>query len=305
MKDMKAMIIVNPSSGNEQAKKYVKQLQNHLAEHSVESVIKETQKSKDAEKFASQASLGKFDSVFLMGGDGTVNEGINGIAKQDYKPTVGVIPTGTINNFARALGISMNPEEAISQLDFTHKKKIDIGKVNDLYFISTVSVGAIPETVQEVDEESKSKFGPLAYIFEGVKALSDDETSTFQVTLDGTDFEDDFSMVLIGLSQSVAGIETVFSSAEIDDGYLNMLCLKESTASEKIKLIPELIRDDENYSDKLVLKRFKVADMKTKQHKGFTTTVDGDQGPDFPIHLEVMHKLVSVYVPSDDFKKKK
>ena len=300
---MKAMIIVNPSSGSEKAKEYVKQLQKRLANYSVESVIKETKKSGDAEKFASQASLEKLDAVFLMGGDGTVNEGVNGIAKHDYQPTVGVIPTGTINNFARSLGISMDPEEAIRQLDLTNKKSVDIGKVNDSYFISTVSVGAIPETVQEVDEESKSKFGPLAYVFEGVKALSDDETSTFQMVLDGTDFEEDFSMVLIGLSQSVTGIETVFSSAKIDDGYLNMLCLKESTAAEKMKLIPELIRDDENYSDKLVLKRFKKADMKTKQHKGFTTTVDGDKGPDFPIHLEVMHKLVSVYVPNVDLKK--
>ncbi len=300
---MKAMIIVNPSSGSEQAKEYVKQLQKRLANYSVESVIKETKKSGDAEHFASQAALEKIDTVFLMGGDGTVNEGINGIARQAYKPTVGVIPTGTINNFARSLGISMNPKEAIRQLDLTNKKSVDIGKVNDLYFISTVSVGAIPETVQEVDEESKSKFGPLAYVFEGVKALSDDETSTFQMVLDGTDFEEDFSMVLIGLSQSVTGIETVFSSAKIDDGYLNMLGLKESTAAEKMKLIPELIRDDENYSDKLILKRFKKAEMKTKQHKGFTTTVDGDKGPDFPIHLEVMHKLVSVYVPNEDLKK--
>ena len=300
---MKAMIIVNPSSGSEQAKEYVKQLQKRLANYSVESVIKETKKSGDAEYFASQAAVEKVDTVFLMGGDGTVNEGINGIARQAYKPTVGVIPTGTINNFARSLGISMNPKEAIRQLDLTNKKSVDIGKVNDLYFISTVSVGAIPETVQEVDEESKSKFGPLAYVFEGVKALSDDETSTFQMVLDGTDFEEDFSMVLIGLSQSVTGIETVFSSAKIDDGYLNMLGLKESTAAEKMKLIPELIRDDENYSDKLILTRFKQAEMKTKQHKGFTTTVDGDKGPDFPIHLEVMHKLVSVYVPNEDLKK--
>lgn len=294
---MKAMIVVNPSSGSEQAEDYVNQLSERLKEKFSDIVIKETKEAGDAEKFSAQASAERFDTLFLMGGDGTVNEGINGLMKLDYQPNVGIIPMGTLNNFARVLGISIEPREAISQLNFDHKKKTDIGKVNDQFFVSTVSVGSIPETVQHVDEESKAKIGALAYFKEGVKALSDDKTSTYQMTLDGQYFEGEYSMVLIGLSQSVVGMDTVFSSAEVNDGYLNMLCLKSSTAVEKMKLIPELLQDNENYSDKLVLKRFKTADLRTKQDEKFTTTVDGDKGPKFPIHLEIYQKLLSVYVP--------
>ena len=296
---MKAMIIVNPSSGSELAEDYVNQLRGRLKEKFNDIVTKETKEAGDAEKFSAQASSEQFDALFLMGGDGTVNEGINGVAEQNYQPIVGIIPMGTLNNFARVLGISTKPKEAIRLLNFDHKKKIDIGKVNDQFFVSTVSVGSIPKTVQNVDEEAKAKLGSVAYFLEGVEALSDGETSTYQMTLDGEEFEGEYSMVLIGLSQSVVGIDTVFSSAEVDDGYLNMLCLKSSTAVEKMKLIPELLQDNENYSDKLVLKRFKTADLKTKQDKEFITTVDGDKGPRFPIHLEIYQKLLSVYVPTE------
>lgn len=288
------MIIVNPSSGSEEAEEYVKQLKNRLSEQYEHIVTKETQKAGDAINFASQASKERFDAIILMGGDGTVNEGINGVAKQDYQPTIGIIPLGTINNFAQVLGISMEPKEAINQLNVKSKKNIDVGKVNDLFFVSTVSVGSIPETVQKVDKDAKSKFGPLAYVLEGVKALNDDETATFQMTIDDKDFEDKYSLLLIGLSQSIIGIGTVFSSAKIDDGYLNMLCLKASTVTEKVKLIPEILRNDDNYSDKLVYKRFKIADIKTKENKAFVTTVDGNEGPAFPVHLEVYQRFLTV-----------
>lgn len=294
---MKAMIVVNPSSGSEQAEEFVTQLETRLREQFKEIVTKETQEAGDAEKFSSQAALEGYDAIFLMGGDGTINEGINGIAKQDYHPLIGIIPLGTINNFARVLGISMNAKVAINQLDFKNTKKVDIGKVNDLFFVSTVSVGSIPETVQHVDDEAKSKLGPLAYVMEGVKALNDDETSVFRMKLDGDDFEGNYSMLVIGLSKSVSGIGTVFSSAEIDDGYLYMLCLKKSTAVEKMKLIPELLRASDDYSEKLVLKKFKLADLKSKEGKEFTTTVDGNKGPKFPVHLEVYKQLLTVYVP--------
>ncbi|WP_414840356.1 diacylglycerol/lipid kinase family protein [Carnobacterium sp. TMP28] len=296
---MKAMIVVNPSSGSEKAKEYVSQLNSRLKEQFDEIVVKETQKAGDALNFSAQASKEQFGAVFLMGGDGTVNEGINGVAKQEYQPDIGIIPLGTINNFARVLGISMKPEEAIKQIDFKYKKDVDIGKVNDQFFVSTVSAGSIPETVQHVDEKSKETFGSLAYLLEGIKALNNDETLMYQMTLDGQDFEEEYSMVLVGLSSFVFGIETVFSFAKMDDGYFNMLCLKESTATEKIKLIPELLHNDENYSDKLSVKRFKSAKLKIKKDKKMNATVDGDKGPAFPIQFDIYPKFLTVFVPND------
>lgn len=293
----KAMIVVNPSSGSEQAEKYVDQLKNKLADQFEEMTVKTTKKAGDAIEFSSEAAVQQYDALFLMGGDGTINEGINGIAKHDYRPCVGVIPLGTVNNFARTLEIAMQPEEAIAEMKSAVQKKVDIGKVNETYFVSTVSVGPIPESVQEVDIDSKTKFGPLAYVFEGLKALNDERTALFEITVDGETWEERFSMVLVALSNSVTGIGTVFSSAEIDDGYLQLLGLRETTAVEKLALIPELFRDNEDYSDKLFLKKLKKAAFSTKGTESFVCTVDGDPGPAFPIEVEVFHNYISVFAP--------
>ncbi|MEG0268485.1 MAG: acylglycerol kinase family protein, partial [Carnobacterium sp.] len=98
---VKAMIVVNPSSGSEEAEKIVEQLKKELENQFDEMTVKATTKAGDAMQFADEAAAQQYDALFLMGGDGTINEGINGIAKHDYRPCVGVIPLGTVNNFAR------------------------------------------------------------------------------------------------------------------------------------------------------------------------------------------------------------
>ena len=104
--------MVNPSSGGEQAKEF-----EQLAIAKLESVFDEVvvlhTKSRDAKLYSEAATEG-YHSVFVMGGDGTVNEGISGIAEQEHRPNFGFFPLGTVNDLARALGIPLEPEEAIN-----------------------------------------------------------------------------------------------------------------------------------------------------------------------------------------------
>ena len=90
----KVLLIVNPSSGGEKAKSYEDLAREKLAECFDEVVVKHTEKGGDATAFAKQAAEDHYDSVFVMGGDGTVNEGISGLAELDYRPTFGFFPLG-------------------------------------------------------------------------------------------------------------------------------------------------------------------------------------------------------------------
>lgn len=109
----KAVLIVNPSSGGEKAKEFETLAEEKLKQLFDEVVVKQTEKGGDAEQFAREAAESHFDSVFVMGGDGTVNEGISGLAEQAYRPKFGFFPLGTVNDLARALNLPMDPEEAI------------------------------------------------------------------------------------------------------------------------------------------------------------------------------------------------
>ena len=102
-----AMLIVNPSSGNEAAMTYQSRVEGKLKNHYDSVIVKFTEKAGDATRFARDAAENKLDLVMVMGGDGTVNEGVTGLAEQPHRPAFSFIPFGTVNDLARALGISL------------------------------------------------------------------------------------------------------------------------------------------------------------------------------------------------------
>lgn len=295
----KAMLIVNPSSGGNQAEEQSSYLTSIIKNQYDEITIKKTAGSGDAKRFSDRAAKQNYDALFLMGGDGTVSEGIAGLSANENPPLFGIIPMGTVNNFARALGLSMNPQKAIEDIRDSHPKKVDVGKVNDAFFISSVSIGAIPETVHEVDSEEKSKYGSLAYIKEAMDVIQEEPLYRFELKLDDDQgWIDEYSLVLVALSNSVAGVDTVFSGATVDDGYLHLLCLKETTIREKINLIPRLLSREQEDTEKLIFKSFKKASIKVKGKDQLTSTVDGDAGPELPLKLEVLSGRLTVFVPN-------
>lgn len=118
----------------------------------------------DAIQAAKAATERGFDLIVAAGGDGTINEVVNGIAELDNRPQLAVIPVGTTNDFARAIGIPLN--NVIAAVDVILEgapMKIDIGKVNDHYFINIAGGGRLTELTYEVPSKLKTMVGQLAY----------------------------------------------------------------------------------------------------------------------------------------------
>lgn len=291
------MIIVNPSSGAEESENYTEQLKEQLKAVASEFVIKKTKKSGDAKEFAEEAALNDYEAVFVLGGDGTVSEAVNGLMLHESKLPLGIIPLGTVNNVARAVGIPMNPEKAIDSLEQLTVQQIDVGKLNDRFFISSTSVGPIPESVQEVDVDMKTKFGVFAYLIEGIKALKNDETYTFELDIDGEKWTAEYSLLLIAMSNFVGGVGTIIPEAAIDDGLIHLVTLKETTAKEKLSLVPELFQNKEYTKDQLEHRSFKKARIRLVEDidKEINCTVDGDKGQTFPLEIEVLPQALSVF----------
>lgn len=294
----KAMIVMNPSSGHEQADSYVDDLKNKVTDWFDNVQVRVSQKEGEVFHFAEEAGRHSFDALFVIGGDGTVHQAINAIAPYPDRPCLGIIPTGTVNNFARALGISKAPEEAIAQMSFTQMRNVDVGKVNDTYFVSTVAAGSIPQSVQQVDAAAKTKFGPFAYLFEGAKALNDDSAPRFELTLDDKPLAEQFSMILVAVTHSVAGIETFFPSARPDDGKLHFMGLRETSTLEKLSLVPEIFKADQEDSEHLVIASFEKGHLTAPTDDSLVCTIDGETGPRFPIDVSVLPRFLRVFSPT-------
>lgn len=293
----KAMIIVNPSSGGEKSEDYIEQLKEQVGTTYTELTIKKTKESGDARLFSEEAASNEYEAVFVLGGDGTVSEAVNGLMLHESKIVLGIIPLGTVNNVARALGISMNPVKAIEALQQATVKQIYVGKINERFFISSTSVGPLPESVQEVDVDMKTKFGVFAYLMKGIHALRDEHTYSFELEIDGEKWSADYSMLLIAMSNFVGGVGTIIREAAIDDGLIYLVTLKETTTKEKLSLVPELLQNKEYTNDQLEYRSFKKAKIRLleDEDKAINCTVDGDKGQAFPIEIAVLPQALSVF----------
>ncbi len=292
----KALLIINPSSGGEKAKEYQQLAQEKLNQSFDEVKICQTEQKGDAKSFAKKAANEKYDSVFVMGGDGTVNEGISGLAEEKYRPKFGFFPLGTVNDLARALDIPLDPKKAIANFSITKTTPLDIGKINDSYFMNVVAIGAIPEAINNVDSEQKTKFGKLAYFISGFKELSNNETYSFLVTIDGKKQEITSSTLLIGSTNSIGGFESLLPEAKVDDGKLHLIYLKDPSLIDTIKSVPDLLKGVAKATENVGYLAFDQAVISLENSdKKLVTNVDGDEGDILPVTITVLPAHLEVY----------
>lgn len=293
------IIIANPSSGKNKAKHYAEKAKSFLEENNRKVNIKYTTKESDISTFAMRASDEYYHTIIVMGGDGTVTELINGLIDQKHIPVVGIIPVGTVNNIARSLGYSPNPEKAIKQLVDAAERKIDAGRINNQLFLSSASAGSIPETVWEVSDEQKARYGPAAYFFSSLQSLRDEGYYKMTLELDGEKVVVDISLLLIGVSHSIIGIPNFFENASFDDGKLHLFGLKKTTIGEKLTVLPSLLLSEDNFNenqDYAFTASFKKAVISVDNNTTYLA-VDGEKGPRFPVEIEVLSSYLTFLVP--------
>ncbi|MGM0239964.1 diacylglycerol/lipid kinase family protein [Enterococcus sp. AZ103] len=292
----KAVLIVNPSSGNEEAQEYEKLVKEKLTDIFNEVEVQHTRDTGDATKFANQAVKDKVDSVFAMGGDGTVNEVISGLAEQEYRPKFGFFPLGTVNDLARSLNISMEPEEAIAELDLARRIALDIGKVNENYFMNIVAVGGIPEAISDVEVEEKTKFGKLAYFTSGFKQVLKDESYHFELEIEGEKRTIESSAVVIALTQTIGGYGHIVPEARPDDGKMYLIYLKNQNVLEMVKSVPDIIKGIDHSTDYIGYQPFTEGSLSVKEEVDLHPSVDGDEGPGLPLCFKILPQHLEIYV---------
>lgn len=291
----KAMFILNPSSGKEKAKDYAEQVEQTLEEMEYSVDTRETEKAGDATQFAKEACEKKYDFVVAMGGDGTINEAMSGLAEQEHQPLFSLIPLGTVNDFARALNISLDPPEAIEALKTGSEKWVDIAKVGDHYFMNILALGQVAESTYEVSPEQKTKLGAFAYFIEGVKAITQDTEQYFTIEHDHGKFEGEAKLVLVALTNSVGGFEKLAPEALTDDGLLHLYIIKNAALPAFIRIAGNMIAGKLDKDPAVeVIKTTKVS---VGTNEPLYCNIDGDEGCATPFVIEVLPRHIRALVP--------
>lgn len=286
----KAMVIINPTSGGEQALNYKEKIENKAKEYFEVVETRITEKALDATHFAEEAAKEKYEAVIVFGGDGTVNEVVSGIAEKEYIPKLGIIPGGTGNLITKLVQIDQDIDRAIEGLDFNLTNKIDIGKVNDHYFGYIFSVDSLPEAIHNVEIEDKTKFGMFAYAINTVKSVIKDEVFNIKVETENGNYEGEASQVLVLLSNYFSD-KKIFDENKV--GYANILILKDASIFSKLSLIPDLLKGDVVENDSIEYIKAKM--IKISSDIEIESDIDGDQSDDLPVEIKVLGNHIEIY----------
>jgi diacylglycerol kinase (ATP) len=296
----RARLIYNPTSGRELIKRHLPEILQKLEAAGYEASTHATIGAGDATKAARIAVKRKYDIVIAAGGDGTIHEVVNGLADQEYRPKLGIIPTGTTNDFARALHIPRDVSTAVNIITKGEMIPVDIGRINDKYFINIAGGGRITELTYEVPSKLKTMLGQLAYYLKGMEMLPSIKASHLRIEYDGKLFEGEAMMFLVGLTNSIGGFERLAPDASINDGLFSLLILKKVNLAEFIRIASLAVRG-EHVNDQNVVytqaNRIKVYSSEKVQ-----LNLDGEFGGLLPAEFENLYRHLEVFVPLADIR---
>ena len=178
----------------------------------------------EAIAIAADAPRRGVDVVVAAGGDGTVNEVVNGL--DGYDVPLGIIPLGTANDFARQVGIPADADHAMDVILQRKPRRLDTASLNGRRFLNVSTGGVGAEATAETPPEVKESLGPLAYAISGMRKLADFQPQHARFAGDGFEYEGEFLMFAVGLTRSTGGGTMVTPMASATDGLLD-LCIVE------------------------------------------------------------------------------
>lgn len=299
----KARVIYNPTSGKEATKRSLADILQVLEQAGFEaSVFATTPEPNSAKNEATRAAKAGFDLIVAAGGDGTINEVVNGIAPLKKRPKMAIIPAGTTNDYARALKIPRDNLKAAAEVILKKQTiKMDIGQARENYFINIAAGGHLTELTYDVPSELKSIFGYLAYLAKGAELLPRVKPIKMHLKYDEGEYKGNASMFFLALTNSVGGFEQIAPDAKLDDGKFSLIIVKTANIFEIVHLVALMLNGGKHINDKRIIytktSRLEVDTIGEKNQ--LMINLDGEYGGDAPMTFINHHHHIEMYANLD------
>lgn len=295
-------IIYNPTSGREAMKNNLVDILNILERAGYEtSAYATTPEPNSAKNEAERAAKAGFNLIVAAGGDGTINEVVNGIAPLKHRPKLGIIPAGTTNDYARALKIPReDPIGAAKVIAKGQTIKMDIGEAGKNWFVNIAAGGLLTELTYGVPSQVKSLFGYLAYLVKGAELLPQIKPIKMHLEYDGGTYDGKASMFFLALTNSIGGFEQIVPDASLDDGKFTLIVVKTSNLIEILQLITMVLNGGKHVNDPRIL-YVKTSKLVAKPvDEKMMINVDGEYGGDAPMTFKNHRQYLEIFANTDE-----
>ncbi len=234
----KTLIIVNPISGSGRGMGYAERAKERLTAHDVAVEIRSTAARGEAEAIAKEAVQTGYTCVAACGGDGTVHEIVNALAGTDV--ALGILPSGRGNDFARAMGIPSSPDKAASILLQGHSRSCDLGKVNDRYFATVLTLGFDSEVARLVYDGAVPFKGMAAYLWGLARMLRIYRGVGLRMTGDFGTINQTVLLAATGNTSTYGGGIKIVPYADPTDGQLDICLVRMMSAGRVLRIFPRV-----------------------------------------------------------------
>ncbi|QXM05779.1 diacylglycerol/lipid kinase family protein [Crassaminicella indica] len=298
---MKVKFIINPSSGKQIIQKNLDRIIGNLI---LEGIVKYVDVFKmkgkyDALEEVKKLKKGEYDCIIAVGGDGTVNEVVNGVMIGKNEIPIAILPAGTVNDFAKFLALPIDINGFCNMMRKNERKKVDVGKVGNRYFINVLAGGLLTDVGYKVSSEFKTVLGKYAYYVEGMKEIPRQMLRSINIEIDSEEFKgtEDIFMFIITNTPSVGGFKKLAPMAKIDDGLFDVCIVKKSDIPEFFSLFLHIMKGEHIKHPRVLYIQTSKIELKSPKDVNVALDIDGEQGGGLPATIEVVPKGIEIIIP--------
>ncbi len=297
----KGLFIINPSSGRQNFKELLEDIAGRLIIDRICSTIDVyyTEKQNDGLEKARSLKKGEYDFVVAVGGDGTLNEVIAGIVLGGSEIPVAVLSTGTVNDFATYLNLPQTVEGFCKLIEDYNVLPVDVGKVNDNYFVNVVASGVFSDIGYNVTKDKKATLGKLAYYLEGAAVIPNQLSQSHMVrfTTDKETIEEEILLFMVANSQSVGGFRDIAPLASVKDGLLDIVIIRKMDIFQVLPLMIAILQGQHVNNPAVEYIQTNEVLIENLSDHEMHVDYDGEFLPEgFPIRISLLPEAVNIII---------
>ncbi|HET6409162.1 MAG TPA: diacylglycerol kinase family protein [Chthoniobacteraceae bacterium] len=273
------LVILNPAARSERARNVWDRIQSLPR-----AKVRPTEGPGDAQRFAREAAEAGVRTVVAAGGDGTINDVVNGLAGSDT--SLAILPVGTMNVFAAEMGLPNDLEEAWEIIESGYTRSIDLAQANGHFFVQLAGIGFDAQVVERTSWNFKKNFGPLSYLVSAAQ-IAAEKPPRIKVESAGKSYEGSF--VLIGNGRFYGAPIKVFKDAKLDDGLLDVVILKNLGYLELARFLTGVFTGTHTLAEDV--EYFQAPSVRVESEDEVPVEVDGELMGKLPVEFRIAAKL--------------
>lgn len=287
------LIIHNPNAGQRRENLF-DDILSGLDKCGVIYKVIETEYAGHGEKIAREMTArDDFQAIIAAGGDGTINEVLNGT--REYAKPIGIIPLGTANVFAKELGMEINVKSIVQILAGGYCTDVYVASINDQIFSLMASVGYDAFSVKNVNVNLKKKIGGVAYVISFIRALLVTPSIEYKIEINGH-MHDAYGAIITN-GKYYGGKYICAPDASVKENTLYAILFKNSGAFQGIKYFWSIMTN--KISKTSGVKFFPVTKVKISSNHDAPIQIDGDYFGELPVTIKMIDKPVSIICPQE------